>query len=296
MAFSHVRCTMTFTRANGDQFTESYYRASNILGSWLPAASGPAVPFISLVEKRLKPLAKAWSIKTLTITAAPIPPLETSPRLAMKWEPTVYRGNYDVLSDTGNTVIKVPIFAGSEYSRVLPIHGIADSSVTFDANGMDTTGIGNQTQIFLDHLCSAANGWQLKVRLIRAGDLVNTKSVDNIAVANGIVSYTVPGLAQQVNGRKFLVSGAQGFKVGQFNGEFKIRSHDIGTGVITAEPGRYIDARFFYVGGSARLRTVDASLVSFADLTGYAAGNAKSGTHKVGNPSEKRAGRRSKKR
>ena len=282
MAFTHVKITMKIISSNGDDFSDSFYT---------PASSLSSVDLLgqTLCSKRRNCLTDGWRVLWWTARSAPIPGTEVGVRAGLKRRNGTGNGHLTGTRDAANVCILVNMQAG-DHNRAYAVHGCPDNAVQFDVHDNETTVIYPELKDYLDYLSSGP--WQLKVALRLFNDPLN-KPITEVGVAAGIVTFTCPGLAAMNPGDKFLVSACKGFHGSQFDGNWKVQSHNATSGVITTATTRRIDSNFFYVPSSGNVRPVNGTQVGFSNITGYAAGAVKSSTHKTGNPAEERRGRRS---
>lgn len=294
MSFGHVRITLKIVSSEGDTFSESFYRASETLGKTSPTREGPVLSADALIVKRRVPLADAFRIRSCTITPA-LRPGESAPPGSLTFRVVNGKGDAAKPRDVGATTQLVAIRTASGHTRQYGMHGVVDQTIAFDPNGQEILGVGPQSKEFLDYLCNASNGWQMRITTKAAGDVGNPLVLD-ITVAGGTVAFKIDGLAQLAPGAKFKISGAKGYKVSQFNGDWKVESHDLGTKTISCKPRRLIDPNFFYEKPSAKYRAVNEDLINFANFAGYDGDGARGSSRKVGNSFERRRGRRSARR
>jgi hypothetical protein len=234
-------------------------------------------------------MSSAWRILWWSVRSAPIPITETGVRAGQKRKLGTGVGGLSSNRDTGNAVIVVTILAG-DHARQVGVHGCPDNMVSFDANGVETTVVYPELKTYLDYLKSGP--WQLRVNKRLFNDPLN-KVITTVGVAAGVVTFTCPGLAQMNPGDKFIVAACKGWHAGQFDGTWKVGTHNATTGVITCGTTRRIDPTAVYVPSSGNIRPVDGTQVGFQTIDGYLSNSAHSGTHKVGNAAEGRRGRRS---
>lgn len=292
MAFSHICVRMKIISTNGDEFTEGFYRASDTLGSVSPTRSGPVLIADDLIVKRKRALVNQFRIRSCSITAAPLPG-ESSPRKALNFPVANGLGDRTVARDTANTVKNIPILSTTGHLRNYPMHGLADADVRFLPDGSEVLDPGAAVTGFLDYLVAAESGWQMRVVTVAAGDPAN-KAVVRITVDDdGIVSFVIPGVALQAPGARFFISGCRGFKVGQFNHEWKVTNHDVATNTITASTKRSIDPHFFYEGSSGKFRLKAGGTINFENFKEHQGTISRSSSKKTGNPFDRRRGRRS---
>lgn len=295
MAYTHVRITMKFAEANGNTESESLYYAYSSLGTLTPTRTGPVAVADLLVAKRSACLVKSWQILSVTISPAPIPKTETSPRISLNFPAINGQGKRSNAPDVPAVTIACTLRSAAQHRRTMLLHGFPDDSAQFDPNtgAETTTGIGASLQAYLDFLKTPPAAY-LKVQLTPARSGV---SIQGIAVAvNGTVTFTAPGLGGGiVAGDKFQVSSCKGSKANQFNGLWNVATYDNVTGALVTSSSRRIDPNFFYEQGSGKIRMQTGANVGFDNITDYDA-TTYATTRKTANPFIKRRGRRSARR
>lgn len=278
----------------GDTCSESFYYAASAIGRLDFSGNPIMVDADQLVTKRRLCLATSWYIRSVRVTPAPKPG-EDATRGGINWRVIAGAGDADDSQDIPNSVQIATLRTATGHVRQYDIHGVPDSwSEWYKTTGQQRLTPNGAVKAYVDYLSSAGK-WQLRILRVPAGAAANPR-IQTISVTAGVITLqTDPGLGA-ISAQKIIISGAKGYKVGQFNGTFRIATYDNTTGVLTITTRRSIDPNIFYERNTASLRYVSDSLVDFDTITAWDSHAVPAGTHKTGNVQEGRRGRRSVKR
>lgn len=273
MASLKVQLEFGMEEAN---WSEIYYTAGS------QPKAGRAVAE-AMARERLKFLVNAGRIHHIRISGAQ--PGDRSYRFPLPNG----AGAYPIVDtrDNGNVTVTMGVYSTSGVFRKLKFHGLPDSSVYFDANGVENTTVTAALGNFVDYLI--LNQWQIR-HIATAANLA-TKKISNITVAsNGVVTFTVDTVGLVV-GQKVRVSSCQGYHASQFNGVWTVGGPiPLPAGSFAASSRRFIDPNFFYVPSSGSVRDGSSTGYTYVPMASRD-DFQQSGTRKTGRPTDSRRGR-----
>jgi len=276
VAFEHLKVSLEFRMPGDGGWTEQYYRAGSAIDAGALAATQ------QLMQKRLLPLVPVASIKGFRISAV------EQRRISQHFRVRAGAGAPGGTRDVASAAILVSCFAGVGHQRQLHLLGCADNRLQWDAAGVAQSPMSPGVTAFLDYLCTAANGWGMKVETSVAGDPGLTP-VTNITVNANQVTFTAAGLTI-VPRQRFLISGLKGFRMNQFTGQWKALSYT--TPNLIALTNRRIDPNFVQE-EPGEIRVIGNTFYTYPTFSGYDADGAIASTRKIGREPGLPRGRRS---
>jgi hypothetical protein len=261
-----------------DGWSEIHYRDGST-----PKASQDTAQ--ALVNERVKLLVSVGQIHHVRISGT------TPGSRSYRFIPTGGQGGRvaSKVRDVGAVTQTIGLYSAAGFFRKLAMHGFPDISSEFDAAGTQDVSIKSGVATFLTYL--KTNGYQIRHITTPAADPA-LLPVSNIAVANGIVTFTTaaPGLAV---GQKVRISSCKGLRVSQFNGVWTVAGLVAGPPAgFTATTKRGIDPDFIYTLSTGKVRDASPASYSYPTIDSWDT-YMQASTRKTGRPTDEHRGRRS---
>lgn len=265
-------------RMGADGWGEDYYAAGTVPKAFAAAAQ-------SLADERKKMLVKTATIHHCRISAAQ--PGGRSYRFPVVngagSRPTVQH------RDFGNVAVNIGAYGEGGAFRKLCFRGFPDDTIVYDANGVADTTLPNLLPTFLAYL--KAQQYLIRHIARAPNDLANIV-IKDIGSVDGSVTFTcnATGLAES---QHIKISSCKGHKASQFNGVWIVGEllNPVTLG-FKAGTKRLVDANFFYVKSTGRIRNVEAAGYTFQKMVDFDA-FITPGARKTGRPTDEHRGRRS---